>query len=105
MRQNKPIENPICADEVRDIIGITEEIQSDPNQYKYPIDVKFGFVTDCEKLNVRKKPNIDSEVLFELPRLTEVVIDETKSTEEFYKICEVSGMEGFCMKRYISVQR
>jgi hypothetical protein len=50
-------------------------------------DVKIGFVTNCKKLNVREKPKTDS------------------ATEEFYKVFTVAGIEGFCMKNFITIQK
>jgi len=31
----------------------------------------------------------------------EVEIDELESTDDFYKICTASGVEGYCMKKFI----
>lgn len=66
---------------------------------------KTGVVANCLILNIRKEPNAKSEVIGELTCLTEVMIDEQGSTDDFYKICTVAGVEGFCMKKYISVAR
>lgn len=63
-----------------------------------------GIVTDCLKLNIRKEPNPNSRIVCAIDCLTEVVIDEEESTDEFYKICTVSGVEGFCMKKFITIQ-
>lgn len=64
---------------------------------------KTGVVTDCIKLNVRIEPNLQSDVLCTLDCLTWVKIDESESTDEFYKVCTSAGIEGFCMKKYIAV--
>ena len=67
-------------------------------------DVKIGFVTNCKKLNVRKEPKIDSDIICEIDYQTELMIDEKKSTEEFYKVFTAVGIEGFCMKKFIAIQ-
>lgn len=67
-------------------------------------EVKRGIVTNCNLLNVRKEPNSDAEVLFTIPYSTKVVIENYYSTDDFYKICTASGMEGFCMKTYVAIQ-
>ena len=64
-----------------------------------------GVVTDCKKLNVREKAYLGAEVLCVLSEGTEVEIDETKSTDTFYSLCTVEGVEGFAMKQYITVDQ
>lgn len=64
---------------------------------------KIGSVVDCKMLNVRKEPSIESEVLCEISWSTELMIYEEESTDEFYKICTASGVEGYCMKKFISI--
>jgi len=67
-------------------------------------EIKFGFVTNCKKLNVREKPTVESPVVCEIVYQTEVMIDEKESTEEFYKVYTVAGIEGFCMKKFIAIR-
>ena len=64
---------------------------------------KIGSVVDCIMLNVRKEPSIESEVLCEISWSTELMVYEDESTDEFYKICTASGIEGYCMKKFISI--
>lgn len=70
----------------------------------------IGVVSNCVRLNVREKPNIKSDVVCVIPRDSEVVIDEDKSTNAFYYVCvsnivEKTQFEGYCMKKYISIKR
>ena len=64
---------------------------------------KFGKINNCKKLNVRKLPSRDAEIISELVEGSEVMIDENESTALFYKICTEHGIEGFCMKQFIKV--
>ena len=64
---------------------------------------KFGKITGCKKLNVRKLPSRDSEIISELVEGSEVMIDDNESTALFYKICTEHGIEGYCMKQFIKV--
>lgn len=73
-----------------------EETQNQPE----PV---YGVVHNCEKLNVRKRPSKDSEIVFVLNEGSEISIDEENSTEEWYSITHVSGVEGFCMKQFVSI--
>ena len=62
-------------------------------EVEFPYEVKpmHGRVDNCARLNVRKEPNIKSEIV------------EVASTEEFYRVKTSDGVEGFCMKDYITV--
>lgn len=66
-------------------------------------EVKLGRVINCEKLNVRENSNLDATVICELEESAEVMIDLSFSTDDFYKVYMAAGIEGFCMKKYISI--
>ncbi len=66
--------------------------------------VVVGFVSGWGKLNVREKPSVKSKVVCVIDVETEVIIDEQESTGEFYKVCTATGVEGFCMKKFIAVE-
>ena len=66
--------------------------------------VMVGVVANCGILNVREKPAITTDVVGTIKRDTEVKIIESESTNEFYKIITSTGMEGFCMKEYITIK-
>lgn len=62
-----------------------------------------GMVTDCTKLNVRTGPGATEPVVCTIPHGTEVMVLEEDSTEEFCKVYTASGVEGFCMRKYIAI--
>lgn len=64
-----------------------------------------GIVSDCSRLNVRRSPVPTAAVVGIVDRGASVQIDEEKSTAEFYKVCTASGVEGFCMKKFITVKQ
>lgn len=66
-------------------------------------DLLFGTVSDCSKLNIRKAPSKLADVVAEVLVDTEVMIDTENSTDEWYCVCTSSGIEGFCMKQYITL--
>lgn len=91
------IETPVeTAPEIEPIVEevVVEEAPEIPQH-------KTGRVFSCAKLNVRKAPHFEADVVCEIPVNTEVEINEAESTNDFYKICTASGIEGFCMKSYI----
>ena len=93
----EPIEGQIVIPEVE------PEPVSDPEPVVEPENRKFGKVSNCKKLNIRKLPSRDAEIVSELIEGSEVMIDEKESTALFYKICTEHGIEGFCMKQFIKV--
>jgi len=76
----------------------------EPENHDESEKIKIGLVTDCNKLNVRERPTVESPVVCEVVSQTELMIDEKESTEEFYKVCTAAGIEGFCMKKFIAIQ-
>ena len=64
-----------------------------------------GVVKECAKLNVRTHPSMLASIITEIKVGTKVVIDETESTEDFYRVCTEAGVEGFCMKKFIAVEQ
>lgn len=61
-----------------------------------------GKVTGCAKLNVRESANATANVLAVINEGSEVVINRIKSTVEFYAVCTAAGIEGYCMKKFIT---
>lgn len=64
-----------------------------------------GVVVNCLKLNVRKEPKSNAEVVTLISALTEVVVDVNASNGDFYKVCTATGIEGFCVKKYIALKQ
>ena len=64
-----------------------------------------GVVTECLCLNVRKTPSPDGDVVNIIDYHTDVMVDLERSTDEFYKIGTATGVNGFCMKKYIQLRR
>lgn len=67
-------------------------------------DVLIGIVEGCSQLNVRVLPDANARIVCAINSGTELMIDQPSSNEEFYKICTSAGIEGFCMKKFISVR-
>ena len=79
-----------------------EELE-DTIQEQYIRNIRTGIVTNCSRLNIRKEPNVDSDIVCGVSNNTEVIIDEESSNDGFYKITTSAGIEGFCMKKYIEI--
>ena len=68
---------------------------------------KVGIVANCEKLNLRRSPLKDSNganIITVLLSGVAVIIDEDKSTPNFYRVITEDGLEGYCMRQFIEVK-
>ena len=74
-------------------------------EVKQEIVLVDGIVSNCELLNIRKESSKDAEVLCTIGVNTMVKVDLTvdKEAEEFYKIVTPNGVEGYCMKKFITI--
>lgn len=89
-------EDPVLVDstEIAEDIRVEETVK----------DI-IGVVTDCLKLNIRKEPDKDSDVVVVVNCLDELKIDLGNSTDDWYAVCTVTGIEGFCMKKFVAVRQ
>ena len=65
----------------------------------------LGKVTNCIKLNVRSKPDVTAKVLCEINKDETVEIDPNSTSPDFYKVKTSFGVKGYCMKKYIAIQK
>lgn len=60
---------------------------------------------EANKLNVRATPSKDPDnILGVIEKNADVAIDFENSTEEYYKVYTATGLDGFCMKKFIRVE-
>lgn len=103
----KPVEDTVVEDAVKDVVKdepakeVVKEVAKAPEAKK---PSKVGVVSGCTALRVRKTPNLTAGVVCIIKESTAVVIDEENSTTEFYKVCTEAGVEGYCMKKFITVK-
>lgn len=97
--EQEPIMDPVVEAEAEQAQEIVEESQEVEEAVP-----TVGFVDNCERLRVRKESNVDSEELCIINKLSEVVIDLDNSTDYFYKVKTSEGVEGYCMKKFITVK-
>lgn len=101
---NQPVEpTPEMEVEVVEIVEETTEEAVEESIEEIPVSVT-GIVSGCNKLNVRKSPTPLADVLCVINENSKVEIYEAASTTEFYKVCTASGVEGYCMKKFITVE-
>lgn len=82
---------------------VTVETVVDEHKVEEPKSV-FGVVSGCSKLNIRKSPSPNGNVICAVDEKTELMIILEESTSEWYKVCNSAGLNGFCMKKYVTVK-
>lgn len=65
-------------------------------------EVVTGVIVDCRKLNVRAEANSTADVVCVLDVNSEVMIDVAESTNEWFRICTATGVDGYCMRKYVN---
>lgn len=83
--------------------SINKEIIKEENIKEEVKRTVKGKVIDCTRLNVRRRPNKDSEVNCIIDVDSIVEINENKSNDEWYRVTTDNGIYGYCMKQYISL--
>ena len=61
-----------------------------------------GKVVECTSLNVREHPMRTADVLTILMAGDEIQVNVDEHLDEWYHVYTASGLDGFCMKRYIA---
>ena len=109
-KPNKPAHNRVVepAMETEDILvnlveAPVQEIKFEEPKFEEPKKNIKGVVVNCTSLNVRKEPEPKAEILGTVDANCELIIDDTNSTEEFYKVCTAAGIEGYCVKYFITI--
>lgn len=104
----KPVvDEPVETDVVEEVVEETaEEIVEEVVEPEViePVTYTIGVVSNCSRLRVRKFANLNAPVICELDVNTEVMIDENETINGFYKVCTETGIEGFCMCKFITVK-
>lgn len=88
MAKNKTINNPIEV--------INEAVKEDI--------LLTGAITDCFRLNIRKKPDKTADIVTVADTLTQLKVDEKKSTNDWYYVLDGNGNSGYCMKQYVKIK-
>lgn len=114
MRENRDNKNIFKKDtiekkveEQKVVQQMTSQIveQEEVKEPVKPVITSFkGVVTGCDMLNVRSKPDKESDVVSMLQRDVEIEIVDTNASDDFYKIVTEIGIEGYCMKDFIAIK-
>ena len=94
---------PVTPAEPVVLMGPIEVVEETVNTVALPETVE-GVVVNCAKLNVRAEPRIDAAVVCILDAMSEIEINIGESTSEWFKICTATGVEGYCMRKFVDAR-
>ena len=95
-KKTKPIVEEVKIEEAKEeIVAPIEEAPVEETNTK-----KFVVVT-TDRLNVRKGPSKDTEVLNIVSKDEKLLINDPKLIEGFYSIITSSGIKGYVMKEFV----
>lgn len=99
VKANEPEETKV------DTSPVVNENEIDPEgKALYEPEYILGIVTGCAKLNVRKQPSINADVLLVIGADSDVLVDLDESIGDWYKVY-IDEQEGFCMKKFIELDQ
>lgn len=68
------------------------------------IDPIGGIVSGCKKLNIREEASIKGKILCEVSEGTALMIDQIESTDDWFRVYTETGVEGYCMKKFVTIE-
>ena len=78
-----------------------ENVTQEPVEKEAP---KVGVVDNCRRLNIRVAPRITADVRLIINKGDEVTLCEKQPKGEWFRVRTQNNTEGFCMKKYITIQ-
>ena len=92
MTFDRVVESP----RIDDLISTAAEDKMEPK-------LTTGIVSGCSKLNVRTEPETIADVLCILDAGSEMKIDTAKSNKDWFKVTTASGVDGYCMRKFVKI--
>ena len=100
--------------ETKSLADVTEEMEEEIAEVNKSEEVTkeatkeadstvVGYVSGCLKLNIREEGYPGANVVCVVPEKTALLIEVAESNDEWYKVYTETGMEGFCMKQYVTL--
>ena len=97
-KKTKPIVKEVKVEEVKEeIVAPIEEVVAPVEE----TNTKKFVVVTTDRLNVRKGPSKDTEVLNIVSKDEKLLINDPKLIEGFYSITTSSGIKGYVMKEFV----
>lgn len=63
----------------------------------------FGIV-NCSRLNIRKRPDIDSDPLCVVEKDCKLKVDSNYQNDDWIKVTTPDGVSGYCMLKFVDLK-
>ena len=78
---------------------VTEQVETKPVP-----ETVTGMVDGWSKLNVRAEANLFADIVCVLDNRSEIAIDVGKSDRDWFFVCTATGVEGYCMRKFVEAR-
>ena len=79
---------------------VNEEVNEEVNEIVETKPIFLGRVI-CNRLNVRKEPKLEADIVCKINLGDRVEIDSDFYNDDFFKVTTEFGLEGYCKKDFI----
>lgn len=79
---------------------LNEEVNEEVNEIVETKPIFLGKVI-CNRLNVRKEPKLEADIVCKINLGDRVEIDADFDNDDFFKVTTEFGLEGYCKKDFI----
>ena len=100
-KKTKPIVEEVKEEIVAPVEEVKEEAKEEIVAPVEETNTKKFVVVTTDRLNVRKGPSKDTEVLNIVSKDEKLLINDPKLIEGFYSITTSSGIKGYVMKEFV----
>ena len=100
-----PIDEAVVEETMEESVEeVTEEVIEGP-VIEPPTEPLYG-VINCERLRIRKEPHVAIDnVVALVTRNTEVMVDPDTSDDQWCHVYTSAGLDGYCMRDYVTIKR
>lgn len=89
---------------VKEEVAIEEIDGVEPVEETLEIPVLLEGTVTCKSLNIRQEGSTEAAVLCTVRENSILLIDTSKSTDEFYAVYTEAGTSGFAMKKFVKIK-
>lgn len=103
-----PVDEAIPAEVKEEVVEtVTEDIiETVEEPVEETPETLIGVVSvNGKQLNIRKEPSTNSDRVSVVEDGTVLMIEPDKSSEDWFKIYTEAGVEGFCMKKFVTLKQ
>lgn len=100
-KKTKPIVEEVKEEIVAQVEEVKEEVKEEVIAPVEETNTKKFVVVTTDRLNIRKGPSKDTEVLNIVSKDEKLLINDPKLVKGFYSITTSSGIKGYVMKEFV----